>query len=139
MSLHPPASLFYHVYIVKGWKLNQRRNLQVTGLWLRSSKRKGRVETRESKRRYATPNKWFRLFFAGLKHIIESRLSSIGLSFWFYSKKSNWNYCFTLAITLSPSFLDLTSVSILFLVLKHECECDTCFKWQVVYSQTLSF
>ena len=54
MSLHPPASLFYHVYIVKGLKLNQRRILQVTGLWLRSSKRKGRVETRELMRRYAT-------------------------------------------------------------------------------------
>ena len=54
MSLRPPASLFYHVYIVKSLKLNQRRILQVTGLWLRSSKRKGRVETRESKRRYAT-------------------------------------------------------------------------------------
>ena len=26
----------------------------MTGLWLRSSKRKGRVETKESKRRYAT-------------------------------------------------------------------------------------
>ena len=26
----------------------------MNGLWLRSSKRKGRVETRESKRRYAT-------------------------------------------------------------------------------------
>ena len=55
MCLHSPASLFYHVYIVKGLKLNQRRILQVTGLWLRSSKRKGRVETRESQRRYATP------------------------------------------------------------------------------------
>ena len=54
MSLYPPASLFYHVYIVKGFKLNQRRILQVTGLWLRSSKRKGRVETRESKHRCAT-------------------------------------------------------------------------------------
>ena len=54
MCLHPPASLLYHVYVVKGLKLNQRRILQVTRLWLRLSVRKGRVETKESKRRYAT-------------------------------------------------------------------------------------
>ena len=42
------------LFIVKGLKLNRRRILQLTRLWLRSSKRKGRAETKESKRRYAT-------------------------------------------------------------------------------------